>query len=242
MVAVSSLTKYFGPMKAVDSLSFDLKAGEILGLVGPNGAGKTTTLRCMCGILKPNDGSIAIGGHDLLKDDLAAKRLLAFIPETPNQYDLLTVREYLQFIAMCYDTMEEFVQKIDEILNRYDLREKENELVAELSKGMKQKLAIASALIHRASVFLCDEPLVGLDPLGQHLFKNELKNLRDKNCSILISTHLLETAEMLCDRLVIMQRGKKLFEGTMEELRVSTGMHARSLEEIFLNLTNGNIS
>jgi len=229
-------------MKAVDTLSFDLKAGEILGLVGPNGAGKTTTLRCMCGILKPNGGSIAIGGHDLLKDDLAAKRLLAFIPETPNQYDLLTVREYLQFIAMCYDTMEEFVQKIDEILNRYDLREKENELVAELSKGMKQKLAIASALIHRASVFLCDEPLVGLDPLGQHLFKSELKNLRDKNCSILISTHLLETAEMLCDRLVIMQRGKKLFEGTMEELRVSTGMHAHSLEEIFLNLTNGNIS
>ena len=229
-------------MKAVDTLSFDLKAGEILGLVGPNGAGKTTTLRCMCGILKPNGGSIAIGGHDLLKDDLAAKRLLAFIPETPNQYDLLTVREYLQFIAMCYDTMEEFVQKIDEILNRYDLREKENALVAELSKGMKQKLAIASALIHRASVFLCDEPLVGLDPLGQHLFKSELKNLRDKNCSILISTHLLETAEMLCDRLVIMQRGKKLFEGTMEELRVSTGMHAHSLEEIFLNLTNGNIS
>jgi ABC-2 type transport system ATP-binding protein len=107
---------------------------------------------------------------------------------------------------------------------------------------MKQKLAIASALIHRASVFLCDEPLVGLDPQGQHSFKTELKNLRDNNCSILISTHLLETAEMLCDRLVIMQKGKKLFEGTMEELRVSTGMHAHSLEEIFLNLTNGNIS
>ena len=135
MIAVSSLTKYFGPMKAVDTLSFDLKAGEILGLVGPNGAGKTTTLRCMCGILKPNGGSIAIGGHDLLKDDLAAKRLLAFIPETPNQYDLLTVREYLQFIAMCYDTMEEFVQKIDEILNRYDLREKENELRQRGSPG-----------------------------------------------------------------------------------------------------------
>jgi len=242
MVTVSSLTKYFGPIKAVDTLSFELKAGEILGLVGPNGAGKTTTLRCLCGILKPESGSISIGGYDLQKDDLAAKRQLAFIPETPNQYDLLTVREHLQFIALCYDTMEEFEQKKNAILDRYDLRKKENALVAELSKGMKQKLAIASALIHRASVFLCDEPLVGLDPQGQYSFKTELKNLRDNNCSILISTHLLETAEMLCDRLVIMQLGKKLFEGTLEELRISTGMHARSLEEIFLSLTNRNIS
>jgi ABC-2 type transport system ATP-binding protein len=237
MLTVNSLTKYFGTVKAVDSISLTLNPGEILGLVGPNGAGKTTTLRCLCGILTPDSGSINVGGHDLLTDDLAAKRLLAFIPETPNHYDLLTVREQLRFIAMCYDTVDEYERKADELLLRYELKEKENALVAELSKGMKQKLAIAAAMIHRASIFLCDEPMIGLDPQGQHSFKTELQNLRRANCSAIVSTHLLETAEALCDRIVIMQSGTKIFEGTMEELRAQTDMHAHSLEEIFLKLT-----
>jgi ABC-2 type transport system ATP-binding protein len=240
MLTISSLTKYFGAIRAVDSISFALTPGEILGLVGPNGAGKTTTLRCLCGILTPDSGSVNVGGHDLLTDDLAAKRLLAFIPETPNHYDLLTVREQLRFIAMCYDTVDEYDRKSDELLIRYGLKEKENTLVAELSKGMKQKLAIAAAMIHRASIFLCDEPMIGLDPQGQHSFKTELQNLRSANCSAIVSTHLLETAEALCDRIIIMQAGKKLFEGTMAELRSQTDMHAHSLEEIFLRLTSGN--
>ena len=237
MLTVSSLTKYFGTVKAVDSISLTLNPGEILGLVGPNGAGKTTTLRCLCGILTPDSGSINVGGHDLLTDDLAAKRLLAFIPETPNHYDLLTVREQLRFIAMCYDTVDEYKRKADELLLRYELKEKEDALVAELSKGMKQKLAIAAAMIHRASIFLCDEPMIGLDPKGQHSFKTELQTLRRANCSAIVSTHLLETAEALCDRIVIMQSGTKIFEGTMHELRAQTDMHAHSLEEIFLKLT-----
>jgi ABC-2 type transport system ATP-binding protein len=240
MLSVSSLTKYFGSVKAVDSLSFTLNRGEILGLVGPNGAGKTTTLRCMCGILTPDAGTITVGGHDLLTDDLAAKRLLAFIPEMPNFYDLLTVREQLRFIAMAYDTVDEFDSIGEELLQRFGLKEKENSLVTGLSKGMKQKLAITAALIHRASVFLCDEPMVGLDPQGQHSFKSELLNLRATNCSAIISTHLLETAEALCDRLVIMQTGRKIFEGTLEELRRQTKMHSNSLEEIFLKLTTTN--
>lgn len=234
---VDSLTKFFGSVKAVDSLSLTLKPGEILGLVGPNGAGKTTTLRCLCGILTPDAGSINVGGHDLRTDDVAAKRLLAFIPETPNHYDLLTVREQLRFIAMCYDTVDEFEEQSSELLRRYDLKDRENALVVELSKGMKQKLAIASALIHRASIFLCDEPMIGLDPRGQHSFKSEIQNLRAQNCSAIVSTHLLETAEAICDRLVIMQSGRKIFEGTMDELRVKAGMHSHSLEEIFLELT-----
>lgn len=237
MLSVSLLTKYFGTVKAVDSLSFTMNRGEILGLVGPNGAGKTTTLRCMCGILTPDAGSITVGGHDLLTDDLAAKRLLAFIPEVPSFYDLLTVREQLRFIAMGYDTVDEFDRVGDELLQRYALKDKENSLVVGLSKGMKQKLAIAAALIHRASVFLCDEPTVGLDPQGQRSFKNELHNLRENNCAVIVSTHLLETAEALCDRLVIMQTGKKIFEGTMDQLRTQTQMHTHSLEEIFLKLT-----
>jgi len=237
MLSVSSLTKYFGAVKAVDSISFTVKPGEILGLVGPNGAGKTTTLRCLCGILTPDAGSITVGGHDLRTDDLAAKRLLAFIPETPSHYDLLTVREQLRFIAMCYDTVDEFNERSEELLQRYGLKEKADSLVVELSKGMKQKLAIAAALIHRASIFLCDEPMVGLDPQGQHSFKTEIQNLRALNRSVLVSTHLLETAEALCDRIIIMQSGRKLFEGTMAELRAQTDMHAHSLEDIFLKLT-----
>lgn len=237
MLSVSSLTKYFGAIKAVDAISFSVKPGEILGLVGPNGAGKTTTLRCLCGILTPDAGSVNVGGHDLLTEDLAAKRKLAFIPEAPSHYDLLTVREQLRFIAMCYDTVDEFDARADELLQRYGLKEREDSLVVELSKGMKQKLAIAAALIHRASIFLCDEPMIGLDPQGQHSFKTEIQNLRARNSSILVSTHLLETAEALCDRIIIMQSGRKLFEGTMAELRAQTDMHAHNLEDIFLKLT-----
>jgi ABC-2 type transport system ATP-binding protein len=237
MLTVSSLAKSFGPVRAVNGISFKLKPGEILGLVGPNGAGKTTTLRCLCGILTPDSGTVTIGGHDLFTDDLAAKRLLAFIPETPNHYDLLTVHEQLRFVAMCYDTVHEYDRRKDELLVRYGLKEKEHVLVGDLSKGMKQKLAIAAALIHRASIFLCDEPMLGLDPRGQHSFKSELQSLRTQKCSAIVSTHQLETAEALCDRLVIMQTGKKLFEGTMAELRTKTRMHTHSLEEIFLSLT-----
>jgi ABC-2 type transport system ATP-binding protein len=237
MLRVSSLTKCFGSVKAVDSITFTAEPGEILGLVGPNGAGKTTTLRCLCGILTPDAGSITVGGHDLRTDDLAAKRLLAFIPETPNHYDLLTVGEQLRFIAMCYDTLDEYDAHVEDLLERYGLKEKQHSLVVELSKGMKQKLAIASALIHRASVFLCDEPMVGLDPQGQHSFKSEIQSLRARRCSIVVSTHLLETAETLCDRIIIMQSGGKIFEGNMTELRRHTDMHAHSLEEIFLKLT-----
>jgi len=237
MLEVANLYKFFRHVRAVNGLSLHVQAGEIVGLLGPNGAGKTTTLRCICGILRPDAGQIAVGGYDLATQEQQAKRLMAFIPEMPNPYDLLTVREHIQFVAMCYGTLRTFHERIQELLDRFDLRDKENELVATLSKGMKQKLAVACAFVHDARVYLCDEPLLGIDPRGQHELKTELQRLRDEGCAILVSTHQLDTAERLCDRVIIMQAGRKLAEGTLEDLRAQSQMADSTLEQVFLRLT-----
>lgn len=237
MLEVTNLVKSFRGFPAVDGISFRVEAGEIVGLLGPNGAGKTTTLRCICGILRPDSGDMSVGGYDVLKQDSEAKRLMAFIPEMPNPYELLTVREHIQFVAMCYDTMDTFHARIDELLVRYELKAKENELVATLSKGMKQKLAVACAFIHNAQVFLCDEPMMGIDPRGQHELKAELQRMSDEGAAILVSTHQLDTAERLCDRVIIMQRGRILTEGTFHELQVQSQMDGSTLEQVFLRLT-----
>jgi ABC-2 type transport system ATP-binding protein len=232
-----NLVKSFRGFRAVDGISFRVDAGEIVGLLGPNGAGKTTTLRCSCGILRPDSGDMRVGEYDVIRQDSEAKRLMAFIPEMPNPYELLTVREHIQFVAMCYDTMDTFYAHIDELLTRYELKAKENELVATLSKGMKQKLAVACAFVHNARVFLCDEPMMGIDPRGQHELKAELQRMSDEGAAILVSTHQLDTAERLCDRVIIMQRGRILTEGTFEELQAQSQMEGSTLEEVFLRLT-----
>ncbi|HTR81244.1 MAG TPA: ABC transporter ATP-binding protein [Bacteroidota bacterium] len=237
MLAISHLTKYFSGFKAVDDLSFELRPGEIVGLLGPNGAGKTTTLRSICGILRPDGGSITAGGFDLYTQESEAKRLMAFVPETPNPYDLLTVREHIKFIAMCYNTVEIFDAAIEDLLARFDLKEKENELCVSLSKGMKQKLMIACAFVHRATIFLFDEPMMGLDPKSQFTLKSEMHRLRSEGAALLISTHQLDTTEKLCDRVLIMQHGKKLAEGSMQDLQHKAAMKSNSLEEVFLRLT-----
>ncbi len=237
MLEVTNLYKSFRHVRAVDGLSLHVQAGEIVGLLGPNGAGKTTTLRCICGILRPDAGHIVVGGYNLATQEEQAKRLIAFIPEVPNPYELLTVREHIQFTAMCYGTMDVFRTRIEELLNRFELKSKENALVATLSKGMKQKLAVACAFVHEARVFLCDEPLIGIDPRGQHELKSELQRLRDSGCAILVSTHQLDTAERLCDRVIIMQAGRKLAEGTLDELRAQAQMADSTLEQVFLRLT-----
>lgn len=237
MLSISHLAKYYAGVKAVDGLSFDLQPGEIVGLLGPNGAGKTTTLRCICGILRPDGGRITAGDFDLHANEGEAKRLMAFVPETPNPYDLLTVREHIKFIAMCYGTLDVFDTAIEELLNRFDLKEKEHELCVSLSKGMKQKLMIACAFVHRAKIFLLDEPMVGLDPKSQFTLKSELYRLRSDGAVLLISTHQLDTAEKLCDRAIIMQQGKKLAEGSVRELQQQAAMKGNSLEEVFLHLT-----
>ncbi|MCS7209456.1 MAG: ABC transporter ATP-binding protein [Fimbriimonadales bacterium] len=237
MLIVESLVKSFKGFRAVDGVSFRVEPGEIVGLLGPNGAGKTTTLRCITGILKPDSGRIQIGEYDLATQEQQAKRLLAFIPELPNPYELLTVREHMKLVAMCYDTLPLYEQRADELLQRYELADKANTLAGALSKGMKQKLAVVCALVHDAKVFLCDEPLMGIDPRGQYVFKAELQRLRDEGCAILVSTHQLDTAERLCDRVIIMHKGRLLAEGTLHELQQRAQMEGSTLEEVFLHLT-----
>jgi ABC-type multidrug transport system ATPase subunit len=237
MLLVENLSKSFKGFRAVDGVSFRVEPGEIVGLLGPNGAGKTTTLRCITGILKPDSGRILIGEYDLATQEQQAKRLLAFIPELPNPYELLTVREHMKLVAMCYDTLHLYEQRADELLQRYELADKANALAGTLSKGMKQKLAVVCALVHDAKVFLCDEPLMGIDPRGQYTFKAELQRLRDEGCAILVSTHQLDTAERLCDRVIIMHKGRLLTEGTLGELQQRAQMEGSTLEEVFLRLT-----
>lgn len=237
MLEVIDLIKDYRGFRAVAGISFQVRPGEIVGLLGPNGAGKTTAMRCIAGILRPSTGTILINGHDLLHDQANAKRGLAFVPEVPSLYELLTVEEHMKFIAMCFNSMDEFERIGDELLKRYDLYEKRNQFVATLSKGMKQKLAVACALIHRANVLLLDEPLIGIDPRGAHEFKKELTRARDDGSAILISTHLLDTAERFCDRVIILARGHVVAEGTIAELRERANMEGATLEAIFLRLT-----
>ncbi|MGI8923316.1 MAG: ABC transporter ATP-binding protein [Fimbriimonadales bacterium] len=238
MLQVVDLVKEYRTLRAVDGVSFQVEPGEIVGLLGPNGAGKTTTMRCIAGILQPTRGRILINGHDLLVDQRAAKMGLAFVPETPSLYELLTVREHLKFVAMCFDRLDNFDARATVLLEKYDLLSKADDFVATLSKGMKQKLAAACALIHDANVLLLDEPLIGIDPRGAHEFKAELLHQRDAGRAILISTHLLDTAEKLCDRVIILGKGRHVAEGTMEELRRASNMQGATLEAVFLRLTD----
>ncbi len=237
MLIIENLVKSFKGFRAVDGVSFRVEPGEIVGLLGPNGAGKTTTLRCITGILKPDSGRIQVGEYDLARDETSAKRLLAFIPELPNPYELLTVREHMKLIAMCYGTLNLYEERAQQLLERYELKDKANTLAGTLSKGMKQKLAVMCALVHDAKVFLCDEPLMGIDPKGQYTLKSDLMRLRDEGCAILVSTHQLDTAERLCDRVIIMHKGRVLTEGTLESLRQYAQMEHSTLEEVFLRLT-----
>jgi ABC-2 type transport system ATP-binding protein len=239
MLEVRNLVKEYKDYRAVNNLSFTIRPGEIVGVIGPNGAGKTTTLRCVTGILRASSGQIIINGHDLYADQAQAKRGVAFVPEVPSLYELLTVQEHLKFIAMCFDTIDVYESTHQQILERYSLWEKRNDLVATLSKGMRQKLSVACALIHNANVFIFDEPLIGIDPAGAHELKQELVNARNSGAAVLVSTHLLDTAEKLCDRVLIMARGKLLAEGNLDDLRKHYGFEDKSLEEMFLSLTSG---
>jgi ABC-2 type transport system ATP-binding protein len=239
MLEVQALVKQYKQFLAVDQLNMLIQPGEIVGLLGPNGAGKTTALRCICGILRPTSGRVIINGADVVHDQARAKARLAFVPEVPSLYELLTVEEHLRFVAMCFNRLDLFDQMGDELLNRFNLAEKRRELVATLSKGMRQKLSVACALVHDANVLLFDEPMIGVDPAGAHELKVEIQRQRDKGASILISTHLLDTAERLCDRVIIVARGRKIAEGTLAQLQQVSAMEGRSLEDVFLKLTGG---
>lgn len=240
VLQVFDLVKDYKKFRAVDRLSFEIRPGEIVGLLGPNGAGKTTAMRCIAGILKPTTGRVLINGFDLEADQSRAKSGLAYVPELPSLYELLTVEEHLRFVAMCFNTLDIFEAQHEGLFDRYDLTEKRNSLVATLSKGMRQKLAIACALVHNANVMLFDEPIIGVDPAGVAEFKDELRTAKANNCAILVSTHLLDTAEKLCDRVLILAKGRLVTSGTLAQLQTIPGMEGRNLEDIFLELTDEN--
>jgi|SRR5436190_3775005 len=241
MIAVSHLTKVYGKLKAVDDFSFIVAPGEIVGLIGPNGAGKTSTLRCIVGIQVPNGGSIAIGGHDMVGDPVAAKRELAFMADEPHLFDYLTVAEHLRLTGRIYKVLD-FESRSKALIEELQLAGKENSLPGELSRGMKQKVAIACGLLHNPKALLFDEPLTGLDPLGIRHMKSTIVARGRAGGAIIVSSHLLHLVEEICTRIVIIDHGKKVAEGTMAELSTHAASEGSTLEQIFLKMTSGESS
>jgi ABC-2 type transport system ATP-binding protein len=238
MIEVHGLTKVYGSTRAVDDLSFTVAAGEILGLVGPNGAGKTTTLRCLVGIITPTSGGIALDGHDLRKDPVGAKRAAAFVADEPKLFDYLTVEEHLRFVARLYG-VDGFRGRAAALLEEVALTGRERALPVELSRGMKQKLSIACALVHDPRAILLDEPLTGLDPAGIRKMKDLIAARASAGAAIVISSHLLFLVEEICHRVLVLSGGKKVVHGTREEIASSLPELSRDagLEEIFFRVT-----
>ena len=237
MIELRGLTKRYGKFTAVDRVDLNVPTGEIFGFLGPNGAGKTTTLRMIAGILQPSAGSVTIGGVNLAKNPMEAKSKLGFIPDRPFIYEKLTGSEFLSFVAGLYGQEgEETEHRSAELLGLFDLEEWADQLVESYSHGMRQKLIIASAFVHRPDVLVVDEPMVGLDPKAARILKDLFREFVKRGHTIMMSTHTLEVAESLCDRIAIIQSGKIRALGTLEELRRSYKSDTR-LEEIFLALT-----
>ena len=236
MIEVDGLQKLYGNFPAVQGLSFRVGPGEVLGLVGPNGAGKTTTIRSIAGIILPTSGSIRIAGHDLATDPVAAKGALAFIPDEPHLFEYLTVEEHLRFIARLY-LLGDVSGQIPGLLEELDLADKRSSLPGELSRGMKQKLAIACGLLHQPKALLLDEPLTGLDPVGIRRMKTTITRRAAAGSAVILSSHLLHLVEEICTRMLIMQRGKVVAFGTIAEiLDARPDLQSRKLEDVFLAL------
>ena len=230
-----------GTFVAVSDLSFEVRGGEIVGLIGPNGAGKTTTLRALAGILRPTSGRVAIDGHDLIADPLEAKRRLAFMPDEPHLFEYLTVNEHLRLVARLYGVAD-FERRAAALVEELELRGKERSLPGELSRGMRQKVVIACGLVREATTLLFDEPLTGLDPLGIRRMRETIVARGRAGAAILLSSHLLHLVEEICTRVIIMDRGRKIADGTFEELRsrVDLAEAGSNLEQIFLSVTGRN--
>jgi len=241
MIKLTQLTKKYGSFTAVAGIDLEVPKGELFGFLGPNGAGKTTSLRMIAGILQPTSGRVEIGGIDVAVDPVSAKMKLGFIPDRPFIYEKLTGAEFLRFVAGLFDQEGERVEhRARELLALFDLEEWRDELVESYSHGMRQKLIISSAFVHRPEVIVVDEPMIGLDPKAARILKDLFREYTHRGHTIMMSTHTLEVAETLCDRIAIIQAGKIRACGTMEELRKHATAGQTGLEEIFLKLTGEN--
>jgi ABC-2 type transport system ATP-binding protein len=238
LIEVRSLTKRYGEAVAVQDLSFDVRPGEIVGLVGPNGAGKTTTLRSIAGILSPDAGEVLVAGHSVAREPIQAKRALAYVPDTPHPFDLLTVREHLRFTALTW-RVDADDSRFDGLLREMDLFEKRDELASTLSRGMQQKLALACAFLHEPRAVLLDEPLTGLDPRAIRDARDAIAARARAGTAVLLSSHLLELVERLCHRVLVLHRGRRMAFGSLHEIRAGAAAGAdASLEEVFLAITS----
>jgi ABC-2 type transport system ATP-binding protein len=240
MIAVENLVKRYGTFTAVDGVSLSVAPGQIHGFLGPNGAGKTTTIRMIAGLLRPTAGRILVNGHDLAADPERAKASLGFIPDRPFIYEKLTAGEFLRFHAGLYGLDDDLVPgRVTEMLELFELGRWQHELVESFSHGMKQRLVMAAAFMHRPRAVLVDEPMVGLDPRGARLIKQVFRTMAGHGVAILMSTHTLEVAQEMCDLISIILKGKIIAHGTVDEVRALAGDESQHLTEVFLRLTGG---
>ncbi len=236
-IILSNLSKHYGAYEAVKNVNLEVKPGELFGFLGPMGRGKTTTIKMMTGLLEPTSGSIHVSGVDVWASPIEAKRKISYVPDQPTLYPKLTGREYLKFIASIYQiSTNEFEERSSKWLQLFQLTERADELIEGYSHGMKQKIALCGALIHNPEVLFLDEPTVGLDPKSARTLKNLLRSICNNGTTVFITTHILEIAEQLCNRVGIILEGKVIALGTMAELRQQGGKDEASLEEIFLQL------
>lgn len=239
MLKLRNISKTYGraQVKAVDNVNLDIRPGEIFGFLGPNGAGKTTTIKMIVGLLKPDEGVITIDGVNVWEEPLKAKSMISYVPDNPEIYDRLKGIEYLNFIADMYGvSKDDRRKKLDCYLELFNIKDAVGDIIASYSHGMKQKLVLTSALLNDPKLFILDEPMVGLDPKSAFNLKEIMRKMCDEGRIVFFSTHVLEVAERLCDRIAIINKGKIIAMGTMEELR-SHAEERESLEKIFLELT-----
>lgn len=237
MIEFKHLTKLFGKTVAVYNLKLEVRKGEVFGLLGPNGAGKTTTLKIMAGLLRPTSGTVLVNGIDVTKEPERAKSIMGFVPDRPFLYSKLTGREFMRFIGTIYGIEDGLEKRIEELLELFDLKDWMDEMVEAYSHGMRQRLTMASAFLHHPLVLVIDEPMIGLDPVGLRMLRNIFKEMSKRGGTVFMSTHILDLARDVCTRMGIINNGKLIAVGSMEELKEEAKTEKPDLEEIFLKLT-----
>ncbi|TMD14504.1 MAG: ABC transporter ATP-binding protein [Chloroflexi bacterium] len=240
MLTAKSLTKRYGALTAVDRLDLEIGRGELFGFLGPNGAGKTTTIKMLVGLLRPTSGMASVAGFDLLRQGEAAKARIGYVPDTPVLYERLTGREFLEFSGDLYHVPRATRdRRIDALLQLFDLKDRGHDFLSSYSRGMRQKISLAAALLHDPQVLFLDEPTVGLDPRSARQMKDILIDFCREGKTVFLSTHILEIAERMCTRVAIVNHGAVVAEGTLDQLRTMVRSDGQSLEQIFLQLTGG---